>query len=72
MVIILCTPVKSLTENPNGENKELTDKLRSLGLSDRAILDAALVIAYFNFVNRIVLGLGLAVNEKELEGYKYD
>lgn len=68
----LCDYAKSLTENPNGENKNLTDKLRTLGLSDRAILDGALVIAYFNFVNRIVLGLGIAVNEKELEGYKYD
>jgi hypothetical protein len=51
-------------------------KLKALGLDDRAILDATLVLSYFNFVNRIVLGLGLglglAVSEEELAGYKYD
>lgn len=68
----LCHFAKELTRNPNGENQETTKKLRGLGLSDRAILDATLIIAYFNFVNRIVLGLGVNVNENELDGYNYD
>jgi len=34
-------------------------ELRSAGLDDRAILDAALVTAYFCFVNRLVLMLGV-------------
>jgi len=68
----LCDFAAELTRNPNHDTKTATDRLRSLGLTDRAILDATLIIAYFNFVNRIVLGLGLAVNEEELEGYKYD
>ena len=42
------------------------------GLVERAILDAALVIAYFNFVNRLVLGLGVQLEQDKGEGYKYD
>lgn len=68
---VLCDYAKSLTEDPNGKNKLLIERLKELGLSDRAILDASLIIAYFNFVNRVVLGLGLAINEEELEGYEY-
>jgi AhpD family alkylhydroperoxidase len=33
--------------------------LRDAGLSDRAILDAVLTVAYFSFANRLVMGLGL-------------
>ncbi|MCJ8292244.1 MAG: peroxidase-related enzyme [Crocinitomicaceae bacterium] len=68
----LCHFAKKLTQNPNHKNQESIEKLKKLGLPDRAILDATLVISYFNFVNRIVLGLGLNVNENELEGYNYD
>lgn len=35
--------------------------LREAGLSDRAILDAVLTVAYFSFANRLVMGLGLAL-----------
>jgi alkylhydroperoxidase family enzyme len=34
--------------------------LRAAGLTDRAILDAVLTIAYFSYANRLVMGLGLA------------
>lgn len=34
-------------------------KLRDTGWDNRAILDAALVTAYFNFVNRLAEGLGV-------------
>ena len=68
----LCHYAKELTRNPNHKNEESIQKLKNLGLEDRAILDATLVISYFNFVNRIVLGLGLNVNKEELEGYNYD
>jgi uncharacterized peroxidase-related enzyme len=37
--------------------------LRSGGLDDKAILDAALTVAYFSFVNRLVLVLGVDVEE---------
>ena len=53
-------------------SKEHYDNLRSAGLDDRMILDATLIISYFNFVNRMILGLGVNVDEKETEGYNYD
>lgn len=68
----LCQLAKDLTLNPNSidEDKYITP-LKNTGLSDRAILDAVLVISYFNFVNRMVLGLGVETDEKEVHGYKY-
>ena len=68
----LCHFAKNLTQNPNHKNEESIENLKKLGLSDRAILDATLVISYFNFVNRIVLGLGLNINKSEIDGYNYD
>lgn len=53
-----------------GEDDSI-ESLRKQGLSDAAILDATLVVAYFNFVNRIVLTLGVELNEEEKAGYKY-
>lgn len=35
------------------------ERLRAVGLSDEGIHSAAAVTAYFNFVNRIALGLGV-------------
>lgn len=35
------------------------DRLRDLGLSDRAITDATQVIAFFNYINRVADGLGV-------------
>jgi len=37
--------------------------LRSMGFDDRGILDAALTVAYFSFVNRLVLALGVEVED---------
>lgn len=54
-----------------GQKAQL-DKLKSLGLDDRAVLDAHLVISYFNFVNRIVLGLGVALESHKGAGFIYD
>lgn len=68
----LCQLAKVLTKYPDkmDEDKYL-QPLRNAGFSDRAILDAVLVISYFNFVNRMVLGLGVETNEEEMQGYKY-
>ena len=35
------------------------DRLRGVGLSDRGILDAVEVIAYFNYINRVGDALGV-------------
>lgn len=63
---------RSLTQDPTShEDEDQTLPLKELGLSDAAILDAVLVTAYFNFVNRIVLSLGVQLEEDEGKGYKY-
>ncbi len=59
-----------LTTAPNEVTAEDVQKLRDLGLSDRDILDITLVAAYFNFVNRIALGLGVAYSQEEIQGYE--
>lgn len=70
--ILLCQYAIELTLHPDDfENKNRIDALQQAGLDDRAILDATLVIAYFNFVNRIVSALGVELEEKAGEGYKY-
>jgi hypothetical protein len=66
------TSARHLTLNPQEhENEDYTQTLRQQGFSDEAILDAVLVIAYFNFVNRIALSLGLKASEEEMTGYRY-
>lgn len=69
---LLCEYAIGLTLQPQIFEKEnSTVPLKQSGLDDRAILDATLVIAYFNFVNRIVLSLGVELEEKGGAGYKY-
>ncbi|MEW6322287.1 MAG: carboxymuconolactone decarboxylase family protein [Acidobacteriota bacterium] len=50
-----------LARSPERSSRADIDELRQLGLSDRAILDAILTVAYFSFVNRLVLATGLAL-----------
>lgn len=67
----LCELAWQLTRIPTVSTETLINKLKAHGLEDRAILDANLVIAYFNFVNRMVLGLGVHLEKDKGEGYKY-
>jgi len=67
----LCEYAERLSCEPWDDGKPPVDSLKSEGFSDQAILDATLVVAYFNFVNRIVLGLGVEVSETEKSGYNY-
>jgi alkylhydroperoxidase family enzyme len=48
-----------LTLAPAGMSPRDVDDLRGAGLSDGAIHDVAGVVAYYNFVNRMALGLGV-------------
>lgn len=68
---LLCDYAWELTKNPGAETETANAKhLKEAGFTDREILDATLVIAYFNFVNRIVLSLGVHL-EEQTAGYKY-
>ena len=69
---VLCKLAWNLTEKPSEIKKEDIDVLKNQSFSDRAILDATLVISYFNFVNRIVMGLGVEPDAEEIKGYNYE
>ena len=60
----LCAYALKLTARPWDMRKEDLDPLRRVGMSDRDIVDANQVVAYFNYVNRVADGLGV-----ELEPY---
>ena len=62
--------VKLTKELFNVDEKDV-QKLRDVGLTDDEILSINLVVSYFNFVNRIALGLGVEFSEEEIRGYKY-
>jgi uncharacterized peroxidase-related enzyme len=63
---------EKLTSAPQAMTESDLDPLRAEGLSDRDILDLSLIVAYFNFVNRIALGLGVSYDAEELAGYRND
>ena len=69
--LALCELSIDLTDDPGKDKKKHTDNLKALGLDDRAVLDAVLIIGYFNFVNRLVLGLGVHLEEDGGKGYEY-
>ena len=59
-VRLLLEFAQRLTHSP-GESEQQVGELREAGWSDEAILDASMVAAYFNMLNRITLGLGIAL-----------
>lgn len=68
----LCHYAENLTREPYADDRDnWVDELKQVGLEDREILDATLIISYFNFVNRLVLGLGVDLEENP-GGYFYD
>lgn len=59
-----------LTLTPGEVSQADVAALRNAGLGDDDILLANLVVAYFNFVNRIALGLGVEHSAEEVSGYE--
>ncbi len=57
--LAICIYAEKLTKTPYKMVEEDIMKLREIGFSDRAIFDINQVCAYFNYVNRIVFGLGV-------------
>lgn len=60
-----------ITERPSRNTEEAVAGLREIGLEDDEILAANLAASYFNFVNRIALGLGVELTEEDATGYEY-
>lgn len=69
--VAICRYAERLTLQPVGGGPGAVEELRKEGFDDRSILDIAQIVAYFNFVNRLVLGLGVTASADEVEGYKY-
>ncbi len=62
---------KKLTEEPHKMVEDDVDKLKDEGFSHQDVLNITLVTGYFNFVNRIALGLDVEPQEEEVKGYEY-
>lgn len=68
----LCRFAEKLTLTPSASTAEDVEALKAAGHDDQAVLDAAQITAYFNFVNRLVLGLGVALEAgSDRDGFKY-
>lgn len=50
---------RTAVSEPHASGEAGVSSLRAAGLDDRGVLDAALTVAYFSFVNRVVLLLGV-------------
>jgi uncharacterized peroxidase-related enzyme len=61
-----------LTRSPDQVAAADVAALRDAGLCDEEILGVNMVTAYFNFVNRIALGLGVTSSPEEQQGYYPD
>jgi uncharacterized peroxidase-related enzyme len=48
-----------LTKEPSGIQRHDLDALRTYGFSDEQLVDAVQCISYFNFINRVLDGLGV-------------
>ena len=63
---------EKLTSAPAAMTEIDLGELRAEGLSDKDILDLTLIVGYFNFVNRIAMGLGVEYSDDEKAGYLND
>lgn len=61
---------EKLTSAPEAMTESDLGELRAVGLTDTDILDLTLIAAYFNFVNRMALGLGVEFTAEEVSGYR--
>ncbi len=59
---------EKLTLNPSGMVKDDVDKLKVAGWDDGQILEANQIVGYFNYVNRLLNGLGVTT-EGDTIGY---
>ena len=55
----MLTYVEKLTRTPGAMDRSDVNSIRSVGFTDRDVLDIATVAAYYAYVNRIADGLGV-------------
>ena len=63
---------EKLTTAPGAMTESDSAEPAAVGLTDKDVLDPTLIVAYFNFVNRIAVGLGVTYSADELSGYRDD
>ena len=63
---------EKLTTAPGAMTESDLGELRAEGLTEKDILDLTLIVGYFNFVNRIAMGLGVEYSDDEIKGYVND
>jgi len=51
-----------LTRHPDDIEESDTDTLKKAGWDDDAVRETVLTVAYFNYINRVSLGLGLVTD----------
>jgi len=61
---VLCRYALKLTLAPWAMQEQDLSPMRAAGLSDRDIVDANQVVAYFNYVNRVADGLGVELEPR--------
>ncbi len=52
-----------LTRTPGKMMEDDLVPLREAGLDDRAILDLAMIVGYYAYVNRLASGLGIPIED---------
>lgn len=67
---VLADYADKLTRSPSTMQEADLQPLRDAGFSDEDVLLCNLIVAYFNFVNRIAMGLGVRHSAEEVQGYK--
>ena len=60
-----------LTLDPKEVTEDDIKDMRDVGITDEEIVRANLIASYFNFSNRIALGLGVELEEGKARTYKY-
>ncbi len=55
----ICAHAAKLTTRPTEMSSTDLDELRRLGLDDLDLVDLNNMVAYYNYINRVVMGLGL-------------
>ena len=68
----MCAYAEKLTDTPFKMTENDIRRLRDLGLSDTAVFEVNQVCAYFNYVNRVVHGLGVVTEPKTQREFEED
>jgi len=61
---------RKLNACPGEVAAEDLERLRAAGYSDQNAFDAVMIVAYFNFMNRVADGVGVAPETSKVESYE--